>query len=228
MKLRRIVITATENTHRGIEILYTDRYEADVKDKHLEALEFEEIVRLIDNELDSSPTVSLPGHYYWGSVTRYGQPYTTISEQDKLYVPGISVAQAHSQLKELLKRRYGATRQIFDVDVSKIVKASTAAPKWTPSRLSNLFRMQYADDPCVGMTVKELEAVMDEFYNNIGGLRDKIVDCLWNEVPEIQTADNVQLDIDPRPDTPDYQFIIDDLVIFIDVDGNGEPFVTEW
>ena len=228
MKLRRTTITASEHTHRGIEILYTDRYEADVKDKHFEALEFEEIVRLIDTELDSSPAVSLPGHYYWGSVTRYGQPYTTIPEQDKLYVPGISVAQAHSQLKELLKRRYGATRQIFDVDVSRIVKASMDAPKWTRSRLSNEFRIQYANDPCVGLSAQELQAVMDPFYNNIDGLRDKIVDCLCEAVPNIFTADEVRLDIDPRIDVPDYQFIIDDMVVFVDIDTNGEPFVTEW
>lgn len=226
MKIR---ITATsEQEHRGVEILYTDRYEAEVKGKHLEALEFGEIVRLIDGELDAQPAVSLPGHYYWGEVTRYGQPYTTISEQDKLYVPGTSIDQAHSQLKEKLKRKYGATRQIFDVNVSNIVKASTDQPKWTRSRLSNLFRMQYAEDPCIGLTVRELEDVMDPFYNNIDGLRDKIVDCLWNEVPEIQTADDVRIDIDPRPDTPDYQFIIDDFVVFIDIDASGEPFVTEW
>lgn len=231
MKIHRATITASEHEHRGVEVIYTDRYEADVNGKHLEALEFDEITRLIDVELD--PVYNTSGsrelrYIYIGPIFKGDQHVGDATADNPMITFAVSAPQAASRFRHQLKVKHRMDTYVYNIDPNRIVQAAVESPKWTKSRLSNHFKLQYADDPCVGLTARELEAVMDPFYNNVDGLRDKIVDCLWDEIPELATADDVRIDIDPRPDTPDYQFIIDDFVVFIDIDSDGDPFVTEW
>ena len=125
MKLYRTTITAAEHTHRGVEVFYTDRYEAQVNDKHLVALEFDEIVRLIDGELDKTYHLEGPVERYYsyaGPVYRGQLIVKTIPESDPMRTKAVSQRKASSNFRNQLKEEFKVTQHLYTIDDSLIIE----------------------------------------------------------------------------------------------------------
>lgn len=125
MKLRTCTITAAEHTHRGVEVLYTDRYEAEVNDKHLEALEFDEIVRLIDGELDKEYHIDGPAERYYsyaGPVYKGRAIVETIPSNDPMITKAVSRKKASSNFRDQLRKKYKAVQYLYSIDDALIIE----------------------------------------------------------------------------------------------------------
>lgn len=125
MDLIKVAVTASEHTHRGVEVLYTDRYEAEVNDKHLEALEFDEIVRLIDGELDKTYHLEGPAERYYsyaGPVYKGQLIVKTITESDPMWTKAVSKRKASSNFRNQLKEEFKVTQHLYTIDDSLIIE----------------------------------------------------------------------------------------------------------
>lgn len=125
MKLRRCTITAAEHTHRGVEILYTDRYAAEVNDKHLEALEFDEILRLIDGELDKEYHIDgLAERYYSysGPVFKGRTIVDNIPSNDPMITKAVSRKKASSNFRDQLRKQYKVVQYLYSIDDALIIE----------------------------------------------------------------------------------------------------------